>query len=84
MSDHDTDRARDLLRQGMARHGWATTRQLADKLGVPHGARLLTAIGYRGAAGAAWQALAPELAREPDRPPTGDAARPADDERRGA
>ena len=67
-----TDRARDLLRQGMERHGCATTRQLAEKLGVPHGPRLLTAIGYRGAAGAAWQKLAPELAGEPDRPPAND------------
>ena len=79
-----TDRALDLLRQGMARHGCATTRQLAEKLGVPHGPRLLQAIGYRGAAAAAWHALAPELAGEPDRPATGDVARPTDDERRGA
>ena len=70
MEHTDTDRARDLLRQGMARHGCATTRQLAEKLGVPHGPRLLQAIGYRGAAGAAWHALAPELAGEPDRPAT--------------
>ena len=64
---HDPQRAREALRQGLARHGCATTRQLADKLGVPHGPRLLTAIGYRGAAGAAWHELAPELAGEPDR-----------------
>jgi hypothetical protein len=63
----DTDRARDLLRLGMARHGCATTRQLAEKLGVPHGPRLLQVIGYRGAAAAAWYALALELADEPDR-----------------
>ena len=65
-SYHHGERARDLLRQGMKRHGCATTRQLAEKLGVPHGPRLLTAIGYRGAANAAWQELAPELAGEPD------------------
>ena len=62
---HHADRAREILRQGMERHGCATTRQLAEKLGVPHGPRLLTAIGYRGAAGAAWQELAPELDGEP-------------------
>ena len=65
---HDVDHARAVLRQAMARHGCATTRQLAAKLSVPHGPRLLTAIGYRGAAGAAWQELAPELANEPERP----------------
>ena len=70
MSYHDTDRAREVLRQGMARHSCATTRQLAARLGVHHGLRLLQAIGYRGAAGAAWHALAPELAGEPDRPAT--------------
>ena len=63
---HDPQRAREALRRGMERHGCATTRQLADKLGLPHGPGLLTAIGYRGAAGAAWQELAPELAGEPD------------------
>ncbi len=63
---HDPRRAREALRRGMERHGCATTRQLAEKLGVPHGPRLLTAIGYRGAANAAWHELAPELAGEPD------------------
>ncbi len=64
---HDTDRAREVLRRGMERHGCATTRQLAEKLGVPHGPGLLTAIGYRGAAGPAWQELAPALAAEDER-----------------
>ena len=63
---HDVDHARAVLRQGMARHGCATTRQLADKLGIPHGPGLLTAIGYRGHALAAWRDLAPELTGEPD------------------
>ena len=66
MTFHDSRRARDLLRQGMARHGCATTRKLAARLGVPHGPRLLTMIGYRGNALAAWKELAPELADEPD------------------
>lgn len=70
MSRHDTDRAREVLRQGMARHGCATTRRLAEKLGVPHGPRLLQVIGYRGAAAAAWHALARDLEGEPDRPAT--------------
>ena len=65
-SYHHGERARAPLREGMARHGCATTRQLAAKLGVPHGPRLLQVIGYRGAAGAAWHELAPELAGEPD------------------
>ena len=63
---HDVDHARAVLRQAMARHGCATTRQLADTLGIPHGPGLLAAIGYRGAAPAAWRELAPELAGEPD------------------
>ncbi len=66
MEHTDTDRARDLLHLGMARHGCATTRQLAEKLGVPHGPGLLTAIGYRGDAPAAWRDLAPELDGELD------------------
>ena len=61
---HDPQRARELLRQGLERHGCATTRQLAAKLGIPHGPGLLTAIGYRGYAPTAWRALAPELATE--------------------
>jgi hypothetical protein len=65
---HHGERARELLRRGLERHGCATTRQLADKLGIPHGPGLLTAIGYRGNALAAWQDLAPELAGEPDQP----------------
>ena len=68
MPFHDTNLARERLRPGLARHGCATTRQLADKLGVEHGPRLLTRIGYRGNAPSAWQALAPELEREPDWP----------------
>ncbi len=71
-SYHHGERARELLREGMARHGCATTRQLAEKLGVPHGPRLLTAIGYRGNAQAAWRDLARELEGEPDRPTAGD------------
>ena len=81
---HDTARARDMLRQGMARHGCATTRQLAAKLGVPHGPRLLAVGGYRGAAGAAWQALARDLEGEPDQLAAGDSGRPTDAEQRGA
>ena len=65
---HHGERARELLRLGLERHGCATTRQLAARLGVPHGPRLLVAIGYRGDAPAAWRDLAPELAGEPDRP----------------
>ena len=65
-SYHHGERARELLRRGMERHGCATTRQLAARLGVPHGPGLLTAIGYRGDAPAAWRDLAPELAGEPD------------------
>ena len=65
-SYHHGERARALLRRGMERHGCATTRQLAARLGVPHGPGLLTAIGYRGDAPAAWRDLAPELAGEPD------------------
>ena len=84
MEHTNTERARDLLRQGMARHDCATTRQLAEKLGVPHGPRLLQAIGYRGVAAAAWHALAPEVAGEPDRPVAVGTARPADDEQEGA
>ena len=83
-SYHHGERARALLREGMARHGCATTRQLAEKLGVPHGPGPLTAIGYRGNAPAAWRDLAPELAGEPDRPGADDAGRPADDARQGA
>src|SRR5215208_3974811 len=67
-SYHHGERARELLRRGMERHGCATTRQLAERLGVPHGPELLTAIGYRGDAPAAWRALAPELRGEPDQP----------------
>ena len=52
---HHGERARALLRRGMERHGCATTRPLANKLGVPHGPGLLTAIGYRGDAPAACQ-----------------------------
>ena len=66
-SYHYGERARDLLRQGMERHGCATARELADRLGVPYGPRLLTAIGYRGAAGPAWQELAPALEAEDER-----------------
>ena len=68
MPFHDTNLARERLRPGLARHGCATTRQLAAKLDVEHGPRLLTRIGYRGNAPAAWQALTPELEREPDWP----------------
>ena len=67
-SYHHGERARELLRLGLERHGCATTRQLAARLGVPHGPRLLVAIGFRGDAPAAWRDLAPELAGEPDRP----------------
>ena len=67
-SYHHGERARELLRRGLERHGCATTRQLAARLGVAHGPGLLTAIGYRGDAPAAWHELAPELAGEPDRP----------------
>ncbi len=63
---HHGERARELLRRGLERHGCATTRQLAAKLGIPHGPGLLTAIGYRGDAPTAWRDLAPELAGEPD------------------
>jgi hypothetical protein len=63
---HDPQRAREVLHLGLERHGCATTRQLADKLGVPHGPGLLTAIGYRGHALAAWREMVPELAGEPD------------------
>ena len=84
-SYHHGERARELLREGMARHGCATTRQLADKLGVPHGPRLLTAIGYRGNAPAAWRDLAPELAGEPDQATTNQGAdEPARDGRPSA
>ena len=84
MSHHDPAHARALLRQGMERHGCATTRLLAEKLGVPHGPRLLAVVGYRGAAGAAWQELARDLEGEPDRPATGDVGQLADDEQQGA
>jgi hypothetical protein len=67
----------------MARHGCATTRQLAAKLGVPHGPGLLTAIGYRGNAPAAWRDLAAELAGEPDQPATGE-GQPATGGQQGA
>ena len=76
-SYHHGERARELLRLGLERHGCATTRQLATRLGVPHGPRLLIAIGYRGDAPAAWRELAPELAGEPDRPDPPPAAREA-------
>ena len=75
MTYHNSARALELLRQGMARHGCATARELAAKLGLPYGPRVLTAIGYRGNAQAAWQELAPDLedgrqategTREPD------------------
>ena len=65
---HHGERARELLRLGLERHGCATTRQLAGRLGLPHGPRLLIAIGYRGDAPAAWRELAPELGAELDRP----------------
>ena len=64
---HDPVRARELLRRGLERHGCATTRQLAEKLGIPHGPGLLTAIGYRGHAPAAWREMAAEIDGEPDR-----------------
>ena len=65
---HDPQRAREALRRGMERHGCATTRQLAQKLGLPHGPGLLTAIGYRGHALAAWRELAAERDGEPNQP----------------
>jgi len=65
---HHGERARSLLRDGLARHGCATARELAAKLGVPYGPRLLVAIGYRGDAAAAWRDLAPGLEGTPDEP----------------
>lgn len=64
---HHGERAREILREAMERHDCATARELADRLGVPYGPRLLTAIGYRGAAAAAWQQLAPALEANDER-----------------
>ena len=65
---HHGERALALLRDGLARHGCATARALAARLGVPYGPRLLVAIGYRGDAAAAWRDLAPGPQDTPDGP----------------
>ncbi|HEX6739055.1 MAG TPA: hypothetical protein VF310_12320 [Vicinamibacteria bacterium] len=65
---HHSERAGALLRDALDRHGCATARALAAKLGLSYGPGLLVAIGYRGDAAAAWRDLAPGLEEPPDEP----------------